>query len=442
MTGGLESFVVEPGQRVAGSVSVPGDKSISHRALMLGAIAEGQTRVHGFLESEDCLATLSAFRAMGVTITERAGALEIEGVGPHGLVAPAAALDLGNSGTAMRLLMGLLAGQSFGVTLTGDDSLRSRPMERVAAPLRSMGAAIETSSGRAPVRIAGGRKLAGIDYTLPVASAQIKSALLLATLYASGRTVVRSPGPSRDHTERMLEAMGAPVVADADTNVVELTGPCVLEGGVVEVPADLSSAAFFIVAACLGANGPLTIPNVGVNPTRTGILTALVAMGARIELVGSRKIGTEPVADIVVKRSSLIGIDLPPELVPLAIDELPVLFVAAAAARGRTIVRGAEELRHKEVDRIAVMARALAAVGVTVEETEDGIVIEGGRIRGGSIDSGGDHRIAMAFAVASPASEGAIAIGNTGPVATSFPGFVETAARAGLSIRVGTTAGA
>jgi len=442
VTGSLQRFVVEPGQRVAGSIAVPGDKSISHRALMLGAIAEGRTRVNGFLESEDCLATLAAFRAMGVSIAERGGSLEIEGVGLRGLSAPDVALDLGNSGTALRLLMGLLAGQAFAVTLTGDASLRSRPMERVAAPLRAMGAGIETTNGRAPVRIAGGRPLSGIDYTLPIASAQIKSALLLATLYASGSTILRSPGPSRDHTERMLRAMGVPVRADAEANVVELEGPCVLEGGVVDVPGDLSSAAFFIVAACLGANGSLTIPGVGVNPTRTGILTVLESMGARVELVGQRMVGAEPVADIVVRRSNLVGIDLPPELVPLAIDELPVIFVAAAAARGRTVVRGAGELRHKEVDRIAVMARALAAVGVEVVETDDGLVIDGGGVRGGTVDSGGDHRIAMAFAVAALASDGAISIGNTGPVATSFPQFVDTASRAGLSIRVETTAAA
>lgn len=442
MTGRRQSFFVEPGQRVAGHVAVPGDKSISHRALMLGGVAEGRTRVNGFLRSEDCLATLAAFRAMGVSITERGGSLEIEGAGLHGLAAPDGPLDLGNSGTALRLLMGLLAAQAFDVTLTGDESLRSRPMERIAAPLRAMGAQIETSAGRAPVRIAGGRALSGIDYTLPVASAQIKSALLLATLYASGRTVLHSPGPSRDHTERMLETMGAPVIADAEANLVELAGPCRLTGGSIDVPADLSSAAFFIVAACLGGDGPLTIPNVGVNPTRTGVLTVLEAMGAGIELLRRRELGAEPVADIVVERSSLAGLEIPPELVPLAIDELPVLFVAAAAARGRTIVRGAGELRHKEVDRIAVMARALAAVGVGVTETEDGLVIEGGGLAGGSVDSGGDHRVAMAFAVASLASTGAISIANTGPVATSFPGFVDAAARAGLSIRVETTAAA
>lgn len=438
----LKSFVVEPRQRIGGEIVVPGDKSISHRALMLGAIAVGKTVVSGFLASEDCIATLEALRALGVSVAEGDGRLEISGVGRAGLTAPAGPLDLGNSGTAMRLLMGLLAGQSFDVTLSGDESLRSRPMERVAAPLRAMGARIETREGRAPVRIVGGDSLHGIEYSLPVASAQVKSALLLATLNAEGRTVLRSPGVSRDHTERMLTAMGAPVAVDADANVVALTGPCELRGGEIGVPGDLSSAAFFIVAASLAAADGLTIRNVGVNPTRSGVLTILEAMGARLELANAREVGAEPVADIVVRGSELTGIDIPPDLVPLAIDELPVIFVAAAAARGKTTVRGAEELRHKESDRISVMARALQAVGVDVVERPDGLVIEGGTIEGGSVDSCGDHRVAMALAVASLASRGRIDIANTGPVATSFPTFVETAARAGLDIRVERTAAA
>lgn len=437
-----QSFVVAPGQRVAGEITVPGDKSISHRALMLGSIAEGTTVVNGFLSSEDCIATLEAFRSMGVEIAERAGRLEITGVGAQGLSAPAGVLDLGNSGTAFRLLVGLMAGQAFDVTMTGDASLRGRPMERVAAPLRTMGARIETTNGCAPVRILGGSPLHGIEYTLPVASAQIKSALLLATLYAEGSTVLRSPGTSRDHTERMLATMGVPVETDREENVVRLTGPCSLEGGTIDVPGDLSSAAFFIVAACLGADDELTIRGVGVNPTRAGILTILEAMGARVELVNARRLGTEPVADIVVGRSELKGVDLPPELVPLAIDELPVVFVAAAAARGRTVVRGAGELRLKESDRLGVMARALGTVGVRVRETRDGLVIDGGTIDGGSIDSFGDHRVAMAFAVAALASRGPITILNTAPVATSFPSFVEAASAAGLDIEVEPTAAA
>jgi 3-phosphoshikimate 1-carboxyvinyltransferase len=430
-----ERIVALPVERVAGTVAVPGDKSISHRALMLGAIAEGETTIRGFLQGEDCIATRRALEALGVTIEENdAEEVRVLGVGSGGLRPPQGALDLGNSGTAIRLMAGLLAGQPFSSELTGDASLRQRPMERVARPLRAMGAVIATADGRAPLRIQGGQRLHGIDYTLPVASAQLKSAVLLAALGANGTTIVRAPGPSRDHTERMLKIMGAALEISDDGRTVELQGPQALRGTALDVPGDLSSAAFFIVAACLAADDSVEIKNVGVNPTRTGILTILEAMGASIELANLRTYGTEPVADIRVRRSELRGIDVPPDLVPLAIDEFPILFIAAAGARGPTIVRGADELRHKESDRIAVMAEGLRQLGIRVEERESGLIIEGGRGATATIDSRGDHRVAMSFAVASLISDGPIEILDTAPVATSFPRFVEVAGSIGLSL--------
>jgi 3-phosphoshikimate 1-carboxyvinyltransferase len=427
-----------PTNRVGGRITVPGDKSISHRALMLGAVAQGTTVVRGFLASEDCLATQAAFESMGVSIDRQGDVVRVEGVGLHGLRPPRGTLDLGNSGTAIRLLIGLLAGQSFESELTGDASLRQRPMERVAAPLRQMGARIATSDGgRPPVTIGGGASLRGIDYVLPMASAQVKSALLLAALYANGTTTVRSPGPSRDHTERMLESMGVRLERSSEGagHTVSLTGPAALRGREVLVPADFSSAAFFIVAGCLAARDGLVIENVGINPTRIGLLTILREMGADIELRNERQLGAEPVADLRVVQSDLRGIVVPPELVPLAIDEFPILFVAAAAAEGETIVSGAEELRKKETDRIAVTARALHTVGVEVEERPDGARIVGGRIRGGTVDSRGDHRIAMSFSVASLRASGPIDILSTAEVATSFPSFLEVARAAALDVR-------
>jgi 3-phosphoshikimate 1-carboxyvinyltransferase len=433
----VQRFRVAPGARIAGEISVPGDKSISHRALMLGAIADGRTTVDGFLESEDCIATRNALTALGVDIRLAAsGTLTIEGRGPSSLRPPGEALDFGNSGTGIRLMMGLLAGLPFDSVLTGDASLKRRPMERVAAPLRQMGARVETTGGSAPVQIRGGAKLRGLDYDLPVASAQIKSALLLAGLGATGRTTIRSPGPSRDHTERMLVTMGVQIREDSKRNAVSLEGPTVPRGTAIEVPGDFSSAAFFIVAACLGADRGLLIKGVGVNPTRTGLLTILESMGARVEQRNRRKLGAEPVADLFVTKSALRGISVPPELVPLAIDEFPILFVAAAGATGRTVVAGAEELRHKESDRIAMMARALQAVGAKVEERPDGLVIEGGALRGGVVDSDGDHRIAMAFAVASLLCSGSVEILKTDQIATSFPTFTAVAKAAGLPVEV------
>lgn len=428
-------MLVSASTRVAGSLTVPGDKSISHRALMLGAVAEGTTTVRGFLDGDDCRATRTALEALGVAIhTAADGGVTIEGRGPHGLSRPAGPLDLGNSGTAIRLLMGLLAGQPFDTTLTGDASLRRRPMRRVADRLGAMGARVETTGGSAPINIHGGAQLHGIDHELNVASAQVKSALLLAGLSASGRTSVRSPGPSRDHTERMLMTMGVDVAQDVAAQRVAVMGPATLSGRAIDVPGDFSSAAFFIVAGCLAADPELVIRGVGVNPTRTGMLDVLELMGADIERRNPRLLGAEPVADLVVRKSRLRGVDVPAELVPLAIDEFPIVFIAAAGATGRTRIVGAEELRHKESDRIAVMARALAAIGAIVEERPDGLVVEGGRLEGGTVDSEGDHRVAMAFAVASLLSSGPIEILETAQIATSFPGFVETAAEAGIRI--------
>ena len=432
------SYLAQPADGIAGTITVPGDKSVSHRSLMLGAIAEGQTLVHGFLDGDDCLATRAALEALGVSIYKNAlQPVRVNGVGLRGLRAPSRVLDLGNSGTGIRLLTGLLAGQAFDSELTGDASLRQRPMERIATPLRAMGGRIETTDGKPPLRVLGGSPLNGIEYELPVASAQVKSAILLAGLYADGRTTVHSPGPSRDHTERMLQSMGVQLETSerGRGHTVSLVGPATLRGREIGVPGDFSSAAFFIVAACLGAPDGLLIKNVGVNPTRTGLLTILREMGADIDLESERRLGAEPVADLFVRQSELRGIDVPPELVPLAIDEFPILFVAAASAHGTTTIRGAAELRIKESDRIATMANGLRALGIAVTETPDGAVIEGGALDGGSVDSAGDHRIAMSFAVAGLLAKDVVLVSDCANVATSFPGFVALANSAGFALR-------
>ena len=428
-----------PGYRIAaggalrGEISVPGDKSVSHRAVLLGGIADGTTEVEGFLESEDCLATLNAMRAMGVAIERpAAGRVRITGVGLDGLRPPPGPLDMGNAGTALRLSMGLLCGQRFDTTLTGDASLSRRPMERAAAPLRSMGARIETTDGHAPVRVRGGASLTGIDYELAVPSAQVKSAVLLAGLYAAGQTRVRERAVTRDHSERMLRAFGVEVVSQP--GAVALAGRQRLRAGPIHVPGDISSAAFFLVAATLAAAGAFVVRGVGVNPTRTGVLDILRLMGADIRVTNPRRYGDEPVADLEVRAAELTGIEVPRALVPLAIDEFPVLFIAAAAARGTTVVSGAEELRVKESDRIATMAAGLATLGIEAEPRPDGLTIVGGRIGGGTVDSHGDHRIAMAFTVAGLKAAAPIQVLDVANVATSFPGFAALARRAGIRI--------
>lgn len=433
-----QSFRAAPGGRLSGSLRVPGDKSISHRSIMLGAIADGVTRVSGFLEGADALSTMNAFRALGVTIEGPAdGRVVVHGVGLHGLRQAAGPLDCGNAGTAMRLMMGLLAGQRFESTLIGDESLSKRPMRRVADPLALMGARIETSDGRPPVRILPCERLTGIRYEMPMASAQVKSALLLAGLYAEGETTVIEPAPTRDHTERMLGGFGVRVVRDGAA--ASLVGGQPLRATAIDVPADISSAAFFLVGAAIAPGSDLRLEHVGMNPTRTGVIDILRLMGADIAVENPREVGGEPVADLRVRGGALRGIEVPRELVPLAIDEFPALFVAAACAEGRTVVTGAEELRVKESDRIAVMADGLRALGVSAEPTPDGIVIEGrgGEARvfgGGEIATHHDHRIAMSFAIAALRAGGTISIRDTDVVATSFPGFVELARGAGLDI--------
>jgi 3-phosphoshikimate 1-carboxyvinyltransferase len=427
-------FHITPGGSLQGVIQVPGDKSISHRCVIFGALADGTTHVSGLLEGMDVLATIAAFRAMGVQIEgPQDGHLSIHGAGVDGLQVPAAALDMGNSGTAMRLLAGLLAGQSFNTTLTGDESLSRRPMRRIVDPLTSMGANIETAEGGTPpLRIRGGSRLLGIDYTMPVASAQVKSCLLLAGLNAQGHTCVTEPAPTRDHTERMLQGFGYPVQRDGATACVE-PGHRLMATDLV-VPGDISSSAFFLVGASIAPGSRLQINNVGINPTRTGILDILTAMGADIELLNEREVGGEPVADLLVSSARLTGIHIDEAHVPLAIDEFPAIFIAAAAAEGETLLTGAEELRVKESDRIAVMAQGLAALGIEVEERSDGMRIRGGQLHGGRVDSHGDHRIAMAFAMAGLVSDGAIVVDDCDNVATSFPAFAALAASCGLNV--------
>ncbi|WP_324693614.1 3-phosphoshikimate 1-carboxyvinyltransferase [Candidatus Thiothrix phosphatis] len=426
-------FIVQPGGSLRGSVRVPGDKSISHRSIMLGSLAEGDTHVSGFLQGEDCLCTLKAFRAMGVAIegpTEE-GRVTIHGVGLHGLQAPAHALDMGNSGTSMRLMSGLMSGQAFDVRMTGDASLSKRPMKRVTAPLAEMGAVIDaTPNGTPPLLVHGGCKLKGMHYDMPMASAQVKSSILLAGLYADGETSVTEPAPTRDHTERMLRGFGYAVKTAG--NRISLQGGGKLTAANIDVPADISSAAFFMVGASIAENSELLLEHVGINPTRTGIIDILRLMGADLELLNGREVGGEPVADIRVRSAKLKGVQIPEALVPLAIDEFPVLFVAAAFAEGRTVLTGAEELRVKESDRIQVMADGLLACGVDAQPTADGIIINPGNFSGGVIDSHGDHRIAMAFTMAALRATQPVIINDCANVNTSFPGFVDLAARAGV----------
>lgn len=432
------TFIASPSKILAGEVRVPGDKSISHRSIMFGSLADGTTQVHGFLDGEDCLATLNAFRSMGVEIEgPESGEVTIHGVGIDGLQAPVHKLDMGNSGTSMRLMTGLMAGQSFDVTMVGDSSLMSRPMRRVTDPVKSMGANVSTTeSGTAPIEITGGAALKGINYELPVASAQVKSCVLLAGLYADGETRVTEPAPTRDHTERMLRGFGYEV-KNPEPGVFSLTGGGRLTAAEIDVPADISSAAFFMVGASIAEGSDITLQHVGMNPTRTGVIDILRLMGADITVSNEREVGGEPVADVHVRSAQLKGIQIPEELVPLAIDEFPALFVAAACAEGETILTGAEELRVKESDRIQVMADGLKILGVDADPTQDGIVIQGGSgFTSGEVESHGDHRIAMSFAMASLRARGDITVHNCANVDTSFPDFVGLANHSGLSISV------
>ncbi|HEY6942225.1 3-phosphoshikimate 1-carboxyvinyltransferase [Dokdonella sp.] len=428
------AWTTAPVSTLAGEIAVPGDKSISHRAIMLAALADGASRIDGFLEGEDTRATGRIFADLGVRIeTPSASRRIVHGVGLHGLRDAAHALDCGNSGTGMRLLCGVLAGQAFSSTLVGDESLSRRPMRRVIEPLAAMGARIDArDGGLPPLRVVGGARLRGISYATPVASAQVKSAILLAGLYADGETDVREAHPTRDYTERMLAAFGWPVAFEPGR--ARLAGGHRLRATDVVVPADFSSAAFFLVAASIVPGSRLLLRAVGVNPRRTGLLQALRLMGADIREHAAREQGGDRIADLEVRHARLHGIDVPTALVADMIDEFPALFVAAAAAEGTTRVRGAAELRVKESDRLAVMATGLRRLGVAVEETPDGAAIVGGHIGGGEVDSAGDHRIAMSFAVAGAVASGPVRIGDCANVATSFPGFRDLARSVGLSL--------
>ena len=414
--------------RLRGRLRVPGDKSITQRALILGALAEGTSEITGALDSQDCRSTAAALRALGAQITGAGQHLRVTGGRLH---APAGVLDLANSGTGLRLLAGLLSGQPITATLTGDASLLRRPMRRIAEPLSRMGARVDTTDGRPPVTVTGAR-LSGIDYTLPVASAQVKSAILIAAVQAEGFTRIHEPIVSRDHTERMLPGMGCEL--RRIDGRLELRGPVALHAARVHVPGDFSSAAFFIVAATICTGSAIEITGVGMNPTRTGLLDILQAMGARIDVRNVREEGHEPVGDVHVEAAPLRGIDVDPALVPRAIDELPVLFIAAAAARGRTRVRGAGELRAKESDRLASMAAGLRALGISAAEHADGLDIDGGVFTGGTIESHADHRVAMSFAVAAQAASAPVRICDIANVATSFPDFAGLARSVGFNI--------
>lgn len=422
----MRSWVIHASDRIRGSIRVPGDKSISHRSLLLGALAHGTTEVRGFLRSQDCLATLAILRALGVEITESAdGRIEICGRGPEGLREPETVLDAGNSGTALRLLAGLLAGRPFFSVLTGDASLRRRPIRRVVDPLIAMGATLlGRAGGQYPPLAIQGRQLSGIAWTSPVASAQVKSAILLAGLQATGETSVTEPMLSRDHTERMLTAFGVSVRREGTT--VSIPGEARLHATNLAVPGDLSSAAFFLIAAAALPGSELLIRDAGINPTRTGALEVLEAMGARVTRERERSEGGEPVADLRIRGARFRGAKVGAELIPRLLDEIPALAVAAALAEGETVVSGAAELRVKEVDRLSAVAGELAKLGVQVAEEREGLRIVGGRrLRGAVVRSRGDHRMAMALAVAGLFADGETRVQDVACVETSFPGFAE-----------------
>jgi 3-phosphoshikimate 1-carboxyvinyltransferase len=430
----MSKFIAKPATTLSGKLKIPGDKSISHRSIMLGSLSEGVTKVSGFLEGEDALSTLKAFQAMGVKIEREDDNVTIHGVGIHGLKKPEKPLDLGNSGTSIRLMSGILAAQAFDSELVGDESLSKRPMGRVINPLKDMGAVIQSNDGKPPLKITGGQSLKGIHYDLPVASAQVKSCVLLAGLYADGDTCVTEPAPTRDHTERMLKGLGYDV--RVNDNQMCLTGGGKLSATAIQVPSDISSAAFFMVAACIAPKSDITLMGVNINPTRTGVIDILKLMGANLTLSNEREIGGELLADIRIKSSELKGIQIPKALVPLAIDEFPAVFIAASCAQGETILTGAKELRVKESDRIQVMADGLDILGVKNEVLDDGIKIQGGEFKEPTsiIESHHDHRISMSFAVASLRCAYPIKINGVDNVMTSFPNFVDLANSAGMDI--------
>jgi 3-phosphoshikimate 1-carboxyvinyltransferase len=437
------NYHIKPGGELKGEIHVPGDKSISHRSIMFGSLANGTTKISGFLQGEDSLATLNAFKEMGVNIEgpDKEGNISIEGVGMHGLKKPQNPVYLGNSGTSMRLLTGLLSAQDFDLSLTGDSSLSSRPMKRVIVPVKEMGAKIESdTNSTAPIKINNTLKkqgLKGIAYSLPMASAQVKSCILLAGMYAEGKTCVTEPAPTRDHTERMLNGFNYPLeingLGEGRTQIC-INGGGDLTACDLHIPADISSAAFFMVGGCIAEDSNITIKHVGINPTRTGIINILQLMGGDITLENEKIVGGEPVADIIVKSSELKGIEIPEDQVPLAIDEFPVISIAAACAEGQTILTGAEELRVKESDRIQAMIDGLTILGIECEGTDDGMTINGGKLTGGEVDSHGDHRIAMSFVIAALRASEQITVLDCANVNTSFPHFVQIAEASGINI--------
>ena len=430
----MSKFIAKPANVLSGNIKIPGDKSISHRSVMMGSLATGITEVYGLLEGDDVVSTMNAFQSMGVEIHRNDENIIIHGVGIDGLKKPKKSLYLGNSGTSMRLISGILAAQEFDSELSGDESLSSRPMGRVISPLTKMGAIIESNDGKPPLKIKGGQKLKGLSYDSPIASAQVKSCILLAGLYADGETCVSEPAPTRDHTESMLKGFGYDV--KVNNNRICLKGHGKLKAKKIQVPSDISSAAFFMVAASIAPKADITLESVNVNPTRTGVVDILKLMGANIDISNKREIGGELLADIRIQSAELSGITIPEDLIPLAIDEFPVLFIAASCAKGETILTGAKELRVKESDRIQVMADGLMSLGVSCEVLEDGIVIKGGEYRQPSsvIKSHHDHRISMSFAVASLRSKFNIEIDDVENVRTSFPNFAELANSAGMCI--------
>ena len=434
-------FITSPGDHVSGDITVPGDKSVSHRSIMFGSLANGTTHIKGFLPGQDCLATMNTFKAMGIEIEgpDDKQNVSVHGKGLHGLTAPEALLNIGNSGTSIRLLSGILAGQNFATSMAGDNSLNQRPMGRVIDPLKLMGANIDANEDGTPPVVCQGinKKLTAIDYHLPMASAQVKSCVLLAGMYAEGTTSVTEPGITRDHTERMLTAFGYPVTSVETSNgkKISIEGGHQLTACDIQVPGDISSATFFMVAGLIAKSGEIIIRNVGMNPTRIGALNILKAMNGDLTIFNERMAGGEPVADILVKASQLKGIDIDDRDVPLAIDEFPAIFIAAACATGITRLRNAEELRVKESDRIQAMADGLMTLGINCTVYKDGIDITGGTFGSGTLDSHDDHRIAMSFAVSSLRATGEITILDCDNVATSFPNFVELANQVGLSIR-------
>ena len=431
----MSDFLVSPCNSLSGVITIPGDKSISHRAIMMGSIANGVTKVSGFLEGNDSLATLKSFQKMGVDIDQSGSKLTIKGLGMHGLKAPTKPLNLGNSGTSIRLMSGLLSAQSFDSELCGDESLSKRPMDRIIDPLRQMGAKIYGVNSKPPLSISGNQPLKAITYELPIASAQIKSCLLLAGLYAEGETCIVENVTTRDHTERMLRGFGYQVTCS--DNCITLDGGGELEACDIDIPSDISSAAFFMVAASIAKNADLTLKAININPTRTGIIEILKLMGADITLNNETEMAGEKTADIQVRSADLKGIEIPNELVPLAIDEFPVLFIAASCAEGETLLTGAKELRVKESDRIQVMADGLKILGIKTEVLDDGIHIQGGQFSKPStpIKSHHDHRVSMSFAVASAACNFDIKIEGVDNVKTSFPNFVELANTIGANIK-------